>query len=812
MEKTTNRSNLKETTAQDRFMGWLFMEWLKGCKSLLFPYCLKGFKSLPSYLLKSLKGLALILIFAFTFQGNGQGHGLVEESQEINSSEGQKARQKSQFFHENIAPYFMNGNFFKSDGASQAFQSECEGSYVSFKNNVHEYQNYYHRYKTPDQLLKLDNSIKKPMKQCGNKIYKSYTNLHASLLDGLKKTGFHSPDSLASVLGVNNSFPERVKRLEQFLSDWRYFRKNCLQQVQYAGEDQYVMKSRSSFTDKTFGEIMEQLQTNECPDKKKKLARFYNERRNKEREAFDKFVNLPELCMPQTGAGCVQDLRNRLKPVAQQQSQHNTLPDNLPSSLSQSKSWANECCLTASECKYFPQAKQNYQSILQSSGQDVCRAGNTQALNQFKNKTWEICEKASQQCQQNVAQDLDKFRTDFLECFFLPDTGIAADRIHARNGACKGQIQDIRKEFAKAFENRNPQVALQNLPGGNRLDHTYILVKECEAPLEQLRKNSGDLLNSRSSGTLSAMCDERRKSHQASLNRSPDSSASSRHQSAQSAGGAQAEIPRSSIFGQNGKTSAGDGKNSGLDLLPPPKTKDTLKADSAPGPEDWRYGKGGKEGLIFSADKPDPIKAGIYDRLCEIEEMCHADQMRFWYSKEIEEFDESEDGENMVIGGKKALIDDALNPYRRETDSRFAHEYKPSFLDRLWSRARRAGKGLLLTGVQAGRRMLGYKPLKKPYTARDLQEEFNIHGPEVNLWDRHFTMLVQGCILHPDCINDVNYELVPPKYVLDIHERVWDRVPLHELNRLTLEAQKNLSKRHQEALKRWRKKNNISSK
>ncbi len=794
MEKTNCPHNLSRNTVQKRLMGWLVICSLKGFKSLL-----------PSHLLKSLKGLALILIFAFSFSsysryGKDPGKGA---SKEI------RIQEKAKFFNQNIAPYFMNGNFFKSDEASQSFQAECEGSYVSFKSNVQQYQNYYHKSTTPDQLLDMYNlleSVKASMKQCGNKIYKSYTNLHARLMDGLKKTGFHSPDSLASVLGVNNSFPERVKRLEQFLSDWRYFRKNCLQQVQYAGEDQYVMKSRSSFTDKTFGEIMEQLQTNECPIIRKKL-----ENPSKERKAFDKFVNLPELCMPQTGAGCIQDLRSRLKPVAQQQSQYNTLPNTLPSLLSKSKSWANECCLTASECKYFPQAKQNYQSILQSSGQDVCRAGNTQALNQFKNKTWEICQKASQQCQQNVAQDLDKFRTDFLECFFLPDTGIAADRIHARNGACKGQIQDIRKEFAKAFENRNPQVALQNLPGGNRLDHTYILVKECEAPLEQLRKNSGDLLNSRSSGTLSAMCDERRKSHQASLNRSPNSSNSSRHQSAQSAGGAQAEIPRSSIFGQNGKTSAGDGKNSGLDLLPPPKTKDTLKADSSPGPEDWRYGKGGKEGLIFSADKPDPIKAGIYDRLCEIEEMCHADQMRFWYSKEIEEF-ESEDGENMVIGGKKALIDDALNPYRRETDSRFAHEYQPSFLDRLWSRARRAGKGLLLTGVQAGRRMLGYKPLKKPYTARDLQEEFNIHGPEVNLWDRHFTMLVMGCILHPDCINDVNYELVPPKYVLDIHERVWDRVPLHELNRLTPEAQKNLSKRHQEALKRWRKKNNISSK
>ncbi len=784
MEKTTNRSNLKETTAQERFM-----DRLKSCISL------------PPYLLKSLKSLALVLIFAFTFQGNGQGHGLVEKGQEADRSQTQRTSQKAEFFNDHIEPHFMKGNLFKSDKlASQAFKKECRDRFREFHINVEDYSNNYDETEDPSFVLK---AIKDSITQCGNKIYKSYTALHASLLDGLKKTGFHSPDSLASVLR-NHYSPERVKRLEQFLSDWRDFRKNCLQQVQYAGEDQYVMKSRSSFTDKTFGEIMKQLQSNNCPVERRKLES------SDEREAFDKFVNLPGLCNKQ--AGCVQDLRKRLKPVAQQQSQYNTLPNTLPSLLSKSKSWANECCLTASECKYFPQAKQNYQSILQSSGQDVCRAGNTQALNQFKNKTWEICQKASQQCQQNVAQDLDKFRTDFLECFFLPDTGIAADRIHARNGACKGQIQDIRKEFAKAFENRNPQVALQNLPGGNRLDHTYILVKECEAPLEQLRKNSGDLLNSRSSGTLSAMCDERRKSHQASLNRSPDSSASSRHQSAQSAGGAQAEIPRSSIFGQNGKTSAGDGKNSGLDLLPPPKTKDTLKADSAPGPEDWRYGKGGKEGLIFSADKPDPIKAGIYDRLCEIEEMCHADQMRFWYSKEIEEFDESEDGENMVIGGKKALIDDALNPYRRETDSRFAHEYKPSFLDRLWSRARRAGKGLLLTGVQAGRRMLGYKPLKKPYTARDLQEEFNIHGPEVNLWDRHFTMLVQGCILHPDCINDVNYELVPPKYVLDIHERVWDRVPLHELNRLTLEAQKNLSKRHQEALKRWRKKNNISSK
>ncbi len=782
MEKTTNRSNLKETTVQERFM-----DRLKSCMSL------------PPYLLKSLKSLALVLIFAFTFQGNSGNR--LGGKPDADSSEGRQTWQKSNVFHQKIAPYFMQGNSFNDNSlASKAFDAECKGSYVSFKNTIHEYQNYYHRYKKPEEHL--ERSIKDPIEQCGNKIYKSYTALHARLMDGLKKTGFHSPDSLASVLGVNNSSPKSVWDLKQFLSDWSKFREKCVLFVHY--EQEIRDKAGSKFNERSFGSIMEQLQTNECPDKKKKLARFYNERRNKEREAFDKFVNLPELCMPQTGAGCVQDLRSRLKPVAQQQSQYNTLP----SSLSQSKSWANECCLTASECKYFPQAKQNYQSILQSSGQDVCRAGNTQALNQFKNKTWEICQKASQQCQQNVAQDLDKFRTDFLECFFLPDTGIAADRIHARNDACKGQIQDIRKEFAKAFENRNPQVALQNLPGGNRLDHTYILVKECEAPLDQLRKNSGDLLNSRSSGTLSAMCDERRKSHQASLNRSPDSSHSSSQQSSRDA---QAEIPRSSIFSQNGKTSAGDGKNSGLDLLPPPKRKDTLKADSSPDPEDWRYGKGGKEGLIFSADKPDPIKAGIYDRLCEIEEMCHADQMRFWYSKEIEEF-ESEDGENMVIGGKKALIDDALNPYRRETDSRFAHEYKPSFLDRLWSRARRAGKGLLLKGVQAGRRMLGYKPLKKPYTARDLQEEFNIHGPEVNLWDRHFTMLVQGCILHPDCINDVNYELVPPKYVLDIHERVWDRVPLHELNRLTPEAQKNLSKRHQEALKRWRKKNNISSK
>ncbi len=784
MEKT-NRSNLKETTVQDRFMSWLFIDWLK------------GFKSLPPYLLKSLKDMALILTLTVSFYSYSW-----EKESYTNRSQTQRTSQKAKFFNDHIEPHFMKGNLFKSDKlASLAFRAECRDRFREFHINVEDYSNNYDETEDPSFVLK---AIKDSITQCGNKIYKSYTALHARLMDGLKKTGFHSPDSLASVLRVNNSSPKSVWDLKQFLSDWSKFREKCVLFVHY--EQEIRDKAGSKFNERSFGSIMKQLQENGCPDKKKKL-----ENPSEGRKAFDKFVNLPELCMPQTGAGCVQDLRNRLKPVAQQQSQYNTLPDTLPSSLSKSKSWTNECCLTASECKYFPQAKQNYQSILQSSGQDVCRAGNTQALNQFKNKTWEICQKASQKCQQNVAQDLDKFRTDFLECFFLPDTGIAADRIHARNDACKGQIQDIRKEFAKAFENRNPQVALQNLPGGNRLDHTYILVKECEAPLDQLRKNSGDLLNSRSSGTLSAMCDERRKSHQASLNRSPDSSASSSHQSAQSAGPAQAEIPRSSIFSQNGKTSAGDGKNSGLDLLPPPKAKDTLKADSSPGPEDWRYGKGGKKGLIFSADKPDPIKAGIYDRLCEIEEMCHADQMRFWYSKEIEEF-ESEDGENMVIGGKKALIDDALNPYRRETDSRFAHEYKPSFLDRLWSRARRAGKGLLLTGVQAGRRMLGYKPLKKPYTARDLQEEFNIHGPEVNLWDRHFTMLVMGCILHPDCINDVNYELVPPKYVLDIHERVWDRVPLHELNRLTPEAQKNLSKRHQEALKRWRKKNNIFSK
>jgi len=489
----------------------------------------------PSYL-KILKSIKCFVLISFTFSYCCYGQKKLQANDNISSlqdypisSKDDKAPsvqgyspsnkdyndklvldKSSRFFKENVERYFMNerGEFF-DDGrkASQVFRSEClPERYLAFRTQINNYKQLVFHDEGDNYALSvrqgLINAIQQSMKSCRYQIYDQYVNLELEINERVKTTGFNSPDLVLSVLSstISSQLPERVIKLKVFFEDWKTFRTHCISLIRMEPEEEGINSTK--FREPQFGSLLEELYKNECVGLKKHFINF-----SSERKAFNEFIRTPALCNQQ--AGCVMKLRKDV-------GLDNLAPGefNLFEILSEQTSRTNICCLMTDNCKHIPDAKPDYDVILQSVNnsyhKNICRSDGPErktALKHFKRRTLGICRESEEMCSDKVDKVLADFRKRFLACFFLPDFNEQAYRLHAQDGnGCGKQIREIKEQFetsARLFTTKiHPEIMLESLssPEGGSGGHPF--VRKCLEPFNKLQ----DLLDARGSRFLSHTC------------------------------------------------------------------------------------------------------------------------------------------------------------------------------------------------------------------------------------------------------------------------------------------------------------------
>ena len=649
------------------------------------------------------------------------------------------------FISDTVGPEGESNQFDPIKKASKGFKNECSSSYHSFSQNINNYYVYLNRAEKKDRTREAEAYIKQAAIHCTKQIYGAYSSLR-DRMEGVSLKYKKRLEELTRFFTTLHTETKVVSNLQGLFNEWDDFNKRCMKEMNKNLEDDHS----SVFIDYTkIGSLLEKLSDNNCHERRVEIFKKV------EGEVFKDFADKPSQCENPSFKNqnrCIYELRQT---VGLEKANEGTTP--FPCSEDLNKTL--ECCNSPGECKYFPEAWESYKSILSSASsgdEKICQADGSQVRNaksRFQKQTLKICEESVQRCIATCKEDLNNFKKDFLNCFFIPDFSDKSYSLHSNN-ACKEQMQQISGDSSKGFSKyaqglfgiQPQQATLESV-----LNNNGFAQEGCRKPHTELIRNQNELLAARSEGVWQDVCSDVAKEEEVGDDNKVVSSASEAdHEYHRGRRGSSGELSSegyhrgpgnvgavsgSAIFsgGQFGSSTAqGQKERNPLDPKYFPKKGEKV---SDQGTEEF-FGSGDVEGYEEEGYKgpPDPFAS----LSAKTSDTGGVGSLSNWKNGEFD-FEASEEEKE---GGKRASPQYGVirspagieggfeeDAYRDDGQS----DKGGGFFSWIKRPLRSAYKSLFGDPTLSG---------------KTVQEVFNVHGPEVDLLEKQKELFLEWCKIH----------------------------------------------------------------
>ena len=363
---------------------------------------------------------------------------------------------------------------------------------------------------TPEILKTLPEQIEKTIRDCIIKIYRKYTILSHKFAHKTNKAYYletiEKNEKIISLihrsftgtvisLSLDAKSSENFKTIQKYMEDYIQFESTCRESISsldgiWSRDDtcddtcggMWLMDFKDRYTKlKTkFNNLDQGFEGKRC----KKWHKYFTNITNK--KIFEKFIDLPE-----TSCKSMENLKTSMNEDCKETANRLTPP---------SPTKENEDNL-------FYQCKTEIdQTYIKCFGEEGKRNDNQLTLYLIDQKSpavcgenrlakaqtaWQKCRQAVEQCRQNCRSIIDTFKTDFLQCFFLPDFNSYKILHRAKTNQCSDRIEKLDKKFIeqakkepfKIIEN----VSLHSLDHPNNSPHStaYHIIGTCEDVLKE---------------------------------------------------------------------------------------------------------------------------------------------------------------------------------------------------------------------------------------------------------------------------------------------------------------------------------------
>ena len=410
---------------------------------------------------------------------------------------------------------------------NKQFKKECQMTYDFFSNRRNDFIQRLNIPSNQNQNGNHSENITQNINNCIKKITDNYNELEKEFIKpfnsyyastptqtqtpgGIHVSSCYSKnidtlyDKSIQHLSINNNSPKNIQEIRKLSNQVKNFYNLChyrsgLQILQGSFIPDYICfppHSRGNEQDFTLlKQYFEKTINNKsCYAKRQELMKLATG------PNFQKFINLPGQCkrsnennynpLKSASEDC-KNMINKLEPKYTTEDNKNT--NNLFYKC-------NEYVSTAyTECFGEEGKRNDLQEILYLIDQKSPSVCDDNKIDRSQ-RALESCLTAVKKCTDACHTQIEDFKKDFLQCFFLPDFKLNSYTTLHRHNTCKDRIEKLRNSFINQakeapFKVENSRFDTLDSPSKNRSSIAYKIYKACENPLEerQLEKKRNEM-------------------------------------------------------------------------------------------------------------------------------------------------------------------------------------------------------------------------------------------------------------------------------------------------------------------------------
>ena len=387
----------------------------------------------------------------------------------------------------------------------KVFQTECSEEYTKLFNNRKKFINLINNSATQDSsgITQIKREIETSIKDCINKIYKKYVEQLNPFIKTMRykyagetqSQGCKYPQILylPHIYYVNNiksfrgsNIADNFNELQKQLVSYNSFEEKCskpLAQLQESfNEDRVCIGGLGGGYHKNYNMLKsyfeKQIQGKSCHEFREDFKKSFIDS-----SVFQNFANLPEKCKTLNSLSTVsrhcEDVLDKLDPPFPEKN-----PNNLFYQCSEEIGNAYKRCY--GEPNKAQNDSQKILSLINQKSTELCETNGLAQANQAKQN----CVQAINQCMSGCENAVNRFKEDFLQCFYLPDFSSQAYQALHTHTACRERIEELRDKFNKQAKKDPFKVTRSNFhslknANSSRNSTAHGLIEACSDPLDK---------------------------------------------------------------------------------------------------------------------------------------------------------------------------------------------------------------------------------------------------------------------------------------------------------------------------------------
>ena len=483
---------------------------------------------------------------------------------------------KADFIHL-TSSVLHRGNFQKtheSNPVNKIFHEECADinfsskidDFTAYINNINEsheviWGNGFSRTEMntqlPERLRTLPVEIDEVIKKCVDTIYKNYAELSHKFADEINNAYYlklDKPEKFVVLLEkkrfakdiinfrLNNESSENFKTIQKEIKNYIQFEKKCIDSISslhgtWLEDRHFISRDRYTELKTKFNNLDQEFGRKRCKGWHEYFTNFTNATNQ---GIFEKFIDLPK-----TSCKSMDSLKNSINKDCRQTV--NRLNPPFPTKENKEDNLFYQCKTEIDQAyiKCFGKEgerddKQLTLYLIDQKSPAVCEENRLAKVNPAKQN----CIQAVNQCITKCNGTIDTFKTEFLQCFFLPDFNSYTILHKAEINKCSDRIEYLNEAFKKQakkapFEAKKTSLYSLDHPNNSSSSAAYHIIGTCENVLKsrQIDKKIAEMQTECQQNPQQENQEENQLIDPATASHSPSGSSGSRNPTSSSSKG-----------------------------------------------------------------------------------------------------------------------------------------------------------------------------------------------------------------------------------------------------------------------------------